>query len=143
MTGECPMRGLRTIRFSFIAVALLAAAHAAWAQPQPSSVQAPLLFAVEIKTGPSWDAGKPPQDQAHFREHSANLKRLRDAGALVLGARYSDKGLIVLAASGEAEARAMMDEDPAMKAEVFKYELYPFNVFYGGTVNARPPAVRR
>ena len=112
----------------------------ALAQPQPQAPppQEPLLFAVEIKTGPMWDQAKPPQEQAHFREHSANLKRLRDAGSLLLGARYSDKGLVVLAAQSEAEARAMMEEDPSIKAGVFKYELHPFNVFYGGSVNPRP-----
>jgi hypothetical protein len=54
-----------------------------------------------------------------------------------MGARYSDKGLVVLAAASAAGARAMMDEDPSIQAGVFKYQLHPFNVFYGGTVHAR------
>jgi uncharacterized protein YciI len=86
--------------------------------------------------GANWDPAKAPQDQQFFREHSANLKLLRDAGSLVMGARYSDKGLVVLAAQDEASARAMMDQDPSIKAEVFKYQVYPFNVFYGGTLNS-------
>lgn len=69
------------------------------------------LFAIEIKVGPKWDAAKPPHEQALFREHSANLRRLREAGTLVIGARYSDKGLVVLSATSLAEARAMMDQD--------------------------------
>ncbi len=96
------------------------------------------LFAVEITVGPNWDQSKPAQDQKFFREHSSNLKRLRDAGVLIIGARYSDKGLVLLAAKDDATARALMDEDPAMKAEVFKYQLHPLNVFYGGTVATRP-----
>jgi uncharacterized protein YciI len=96
------------------------------------------LWAVEIKTGARWDAAKPPQEQLYFREHSQNLQRLRAAGQLVMGARYSDKGLVVLAAATEAEARAMMDADPAIKAETFRYELHAFNVFYGGSVATRP-----
>lgn len=97
------------------------------------------LFAVQIRTGAKWDASKPPQEQVHFREHSANLKRLRDAGHLIVGARYSDVGLVILAAESEAHARAMMDEDPSIKADVFKYEVHPFNVFYPGTLPGRPP----
>jgi uncharacterized protein YciI len=96
----------------------------------------PPLWAAEIRTGARWDAGKPPQEQAFFREHS--LQRLRAAGQLVMGARYGDKGLVVLAAASEAEARAMMDADPAIKAETFRYELHPFSVFYGGSVAPRP-----
>ena len=96
------------------------------------------LFAIEITIGPNWIADKPPQDQQHFREHSANLQRLRESGALILGARYSDKGFVVLTAKDESHARAMMDEDPSMKAGVFQYRVYSFNVFYGGTVDKRP-----
>jgi hypothetical protein len=96
------------------------------------------LFAVEIKVGSKWDQSKPPQEQQYFREHSANLKRLRDAGNLIMGARYSDKGLVILAAQTEEEAKAMMDVDPSIKGDVFKYELHPFGVFYSGSVNQRP-----
>jgi hypothetical protein len=92
------------------------------------------LFAVEFRTGPKWDSAKPAQEQTHFREHSANLKRLRDAGSLKLGARYSDKGLVVLAAATEAEARSEIEKDPTVQAQVFAYEVHPFNVFYSGCV---------
>ena len=99
------------------------------------------LFAIEIKTGTSWDAAKPAHEQAFFREHSANLKKLRDQGSLVLGARYSDKGLVVLEATSADEAHAMMKQDPSVQARIFAYELHDFNVFYGGTVQpkARKP----
>jgi uncharacterized protein YciI len=96
------------------------------------------LWAVEIKTGARWDAARPPQEQPFFREHSQNLNRLRAAGHLVMGARYGDKGLVVLAAASEADARTMMDADPSFKAETFRYELHPFSVFYGGSVAPRP-----
>lgn len=96
------------------------------------------LFAVEIRTGAKWDASRPPQEQPFFREHSQNLRRLRDAGHLVMGARYGEVGLVVLAATDAAAARAMMDADPSIEAGTFRYELQPFNVFYGGTLSPRP-----
>lgn len=92
------------------------------------------LFAVQIRTGDKWDAAKPPQEQLHFRAHSANLKRLREAGHLIMGARYSDIGLVVLAAESEAHARAMMDADPSFDAGIFRYDVHVFSVFYPGTV---------
>ncbi len=103
-----------------------------------STAAAPRLFAIEIRVGPKWDATKPPGEQTHFREHSANLRRLRDAGILVLGARYGEVGLVVLSATSLEGARAMMDADPAMQAGVFAYEAHAFNVFYPGTVGAPP-----
>lgn len=128
------------VRTLLVATLLLPASHAVWAQAQAAAT-APAelpLFAVEITTGPKWDPGKPPQEQQFFREHSSNLKRLRDSGHLVMGARYSDKGLVVLAAQDEAGARALMEEDPSIKAEIFKVQIHPFNVFYGGAVSTRP-----
>ncbi len=107
----------------------------------PSSVAAPgtlPLFAVQIRTGDRWDTSKPPNEQLHFRDHSANLKRLRDAGHLILGARFSDVGLIIVAAESEAQARAMMDEDPSFEAGIFRYEVHLFNVFYSGSLQAAP-----
>lgn len=96
-----------------------------------------LLFAVEITTGQNWNTQKPPQEQLHFAQHSANLKRLRDAGVLVMGARYSDKGFILLKAKDETHARTMMDADPSIEAGIFQYQVHPFYVFYAGTVNKR------
>lgn len=93
------------------------------------------LFAVEVKVGPNWDSTKSPNEQAFFAEHSANLKRLRDADHIVMGARYSDVGLIIFAAGSAEEVREMMSQDPSMAAGTFKYEVHSFNVFFPGTVN--------
>jgi uncharacterized protein YciI len=120
-----------TTRREMLNGALLALPACALAADDPAPPAAK-LFAVEFRTGPAWDANKQPQDQLHFREHSANLKRLRDAGRLLVGARYSDKGLIVLSAATEAEARAEIAKDPTVQAKVFAYEIHPFMVFYSG-----------
>ena len=114
------------------------ATPAAGAEPAAAAAPAGLLFAVEIKTGPAWDAAKPPQDQAHFREHSAHLRRLREQGVLLVGARYADKGLLVLRAASAGDAHAMLKDDPSIQAGVFKYELHEFRVFYSGTLAAPP-----
>lgn len=123
-----------------LAAAGLMACSSAFAQAgEPAVADAELpLFAVELTIGPEWDASKPAQEQLHFREHSAHLKRLRDAGSLLVGARYSDKGWLVLAARDEQHARSMIEEDPSIQAKVFKYELHPFAVFYAGAVYKHP-----
>jgi uncharacterized protein YciI len=96
------------------------------------------LFAVEIRTGPSWDPAKSPGEQAFFREHSAHLKRLRDAGHVVMGARYADKGLVVFTAKASSDVKALMEQDPSMAAGTFVYQIHDFNVFYSGTVQSPP-----
>ncbi|MBN8481230.1 MAG: hypothetical protein J0L88_06510 [Xanthomonadales bacterium] len=110
----------------------------ALADPPAAQATATALFAVEVTTGPGWDKAKPPGEQAFFREHSAHLKRLRDEGRIVVGARYSDKGLLVFRATSADEVRAWMAGDPSMQAGTFASEVHPFNVFYPGQLDAPP-----
>lgn len=109
------------------------------AAPAAASVPtAARLFAVEIKVGPNWDAARPAGEQAHFRDHSAHLKRLRDAGRIVVGARYGDNGLLIMSAATIDEVEAAMNADPSMSAGTFSYQVWPLAVFYPGAVAAEP-----
>ena len=108
--------------------------HAQTAATESPPAIAPLLFVVELRTGPKWDTSKKPGEQLHFRDHSANLKKLRDNGQLLVGARYSDKGWLVVGAETAAAARALIDADPSVQNGVFVYELHPVNVFYPGCI---------
>lgn len=129
-------------QFKAVATALAFSAVTTGALAQAASVPGAAselpLFAIEIKVGPKWDPSKPPQEQAFFREHSSNLRRMRETGLLVVGARYSDKGLVIVAAPTAAEVRAQMDQDPSIAAGTFVYEVHPFNVFYSGELKSRP-----
>jgi uncharacterized protein YciI len=95
------------------------------------------LYAVEITVGSAWDQAKKPNEQAYFKEHSTNLQKLREQGRIVMGARYGDKGLVIVNAANEQDAHALMQQDPAMQNKTFTYQLHPMNVFYPGTVNAK------
>jgi hypothetical protein len=112
------------------------------AQPAPGPAAAQgspaegALFAVEFRTGPGWDPSKPPAEQAHFRDHSANLAGLRKEGRILIGARYSDKGFIVMSGTTAEEVRALLDVDPAVQRRVFDVEVHEFSVFYAGCVGA-------
>lgn len=130
----------QTLSAAMLALSASVASRSVVAQAPGTSATPPAmdlpLFAVEIRTGPKWDSSKKPQEQPHFREHSANLKRLRDEGQLLLGARYSDKGLLVIPGATEADVRAQMDVDPSIQGQIFAYEIHPFRVFYPGCVAA-------
>jgi uncharacterized protein YciI len=120
-----------------LGVALLANA-VAQVTSAPATSSEPQLFAVEIKVGPKWDQNKPPQEQEFFKEHSANLRRMRESGVLLVGARYSDKGLVIVAAASISEVRAQMEQDQSIAAGTFVYEVHPFSVFYAGELKSRP-----
>jgi uncharacterized protein YciI len=92
------------------------------------------LFIAIYSLGPSWKTDKPAHEQIYFKEHGENLKKLRTDKKILLGARYSDKGMIILAATDEKEARAMLENDPMVVNKVFNLELYPFSPFYKGCI---------
>jgi uncharacterized protein YciI len=104
----------------------------------PAAGTPPPLYAAVFKTGPRWDTAKAPGDQAFFKEHSANLAKLRAAGTIVMGARYADVGLVVVTAASEADALRLFDGDPSIAAGTFAIEIHRFSVFYPGFVGAPP-----
>jgi uncharacterized protein YciI len=96
------------------------------------------LFIIHFSTGPAWVVDKPFAEQPHAGAHSANLARLRKEGTVVLGARYADKGMIVLRADSEAQARAEIEKDKAVQEGTFAYTIAELRPFYDGCVSREP-----
>ena len=95
---------------------------------------APQYFIAIFSLGPSWDKSKAANLQTGFKEHSENLKRLRTDKKISLGARYSDKGMVVVEANSDEDARAMFASDVMVQSKVFTLEVYPFKPFYKGCI---------
>jgi uncharacterized protein YciI len=91
-------------------------------------------FVVQFTVGPAWVEGKAPNEQAYFADHSANLKRLRAEGKLLLGGRYSDKGIIIVTGPSEEAVRAEIEKDPSVRNGTFVAAIHPFSAFYTGCV---------
>lgn len=92
------------------------------------------LYIVTYTTGPSWDFAKKPAEQPYFKEHSANLGKLRKDGVIKIGARSGEKGIIVLAAGSLQVATEMIFNDPAVANKLFLADVQKFNVFYYGCI---------
>ena len=102
--------------------------------PAPPGTPPLRTFAVEFRTGPAWDKAKPPNEQKHFADHSANLRQLRQEGRIVVGGRYGEVGLVLLRATSEEEVRTLLAADPALAASVFTASIHPWSTFMAGTV---------
>jgi uncharacterized protein YciI len=87
--------------------------------------------------GAQWQADKAAHEQPFFKEHSANLQRLRQEKKIVLGARYADKGMLIFAARDEAQARSWLENDPMVVNKLFELEVHPFNPFYFGCIEKK------
>lgn len=120
------------MKVTCLTFALLAMALAAKAQ---NPVVADSLFIVTYTTGPSWDVSKKPNEQAYFKEHSANLAKWRKEGIIQLGARYADKGIIILKAPSLAVAKELVLKDEGVLYKLFEADVQKFNVFYQGCTN--------
>jgi hypothetical protein len=108
-------------------------------KPPPLPVQIPqdTLFSVQFTTGPNWDARKQPHEQQFFKEHGANLARLRREGSLVIGARYGEFGLIVLRLPDEAAVQSELEKDPSVANGTFAARIDAFRPFMHGSTH--PP----
>ena len=91
-------------------------------------------FIVLYTLGESWDATKNPQEQTYFADHSAHLQSLRKDSVIVIGARYSDTGMLIIQARDETAAHELIKSDLAIKNELFKVEIHMFSPFYKGCV---------
>jgi len=124
-----------------VAAALLLLVAFGWQQPEPTPAP-PKLFAIVFRTGPAWDAAKPPGQQAFMKEHSQNLGALRKAEKIALGGRFGEFGLVVVRAADLAEARAMLLADPAVAQGVFQADVHPWSTIYEGCTSASAPPPR-
>jgi hypothetical protein len=88
------------------------------------------LYIVTYTTGLSWDVSKKPHEQTYFKEHSSNLSALRKAGTIKFGARYAEKGIIVIAAKSFKEAKDLITADQAVVNKLFNADVQRLNVFY-------------
>jgi hypothetical protein len=95
-----------------------------------AAAQAPAMFVVHFETGPTWNKSLPPAEQTAFKEHSANLGRLRKEGVITFGARYAEVGMIFIEADSIEAVRSMIDADPGVRAGIFVYRVDALSVFY-------------
>lgn len=101
------------------------------------TTEAEKLFIVHFTLGENWDKDKPANEQKYFKHHSENLRSLRTENKLLLGARYADKGMIIIKASDEAGARKLIERDSTVIHHVFNFELHLLKPFYYGCIESK------
>jgi hypothetical protein len=73
-----------------------------------------MFHVVVTRTGPSWLAGRPLEEQTGWADHAAFMDGLVNAGFIVLGGPLGDERRVVHAVEAESEEaiRAMLARDP-------------------------------
>lgn len=91
-------------------------------------------FIAIFSRGPAWDNAKQANEQVGFKEHSENIRRLRSEKRIAIGGRYGEKGMVIVEAKDEAEARSFFAADMMVAKKTFDLELHQFKPFYKGTI---------
>jgi uncharacterized protein len=82
------------------------------------------------------------EESRHVSEHFAYLKDLTEKGQVILAGRtldtgYDSFGIIIFRAEDDAAANELVQNDPAVKARVFRAELHPYRIALLSAENAK------
>jgi len=130
-----------------VALAATASAQAPAASRAPSSsatsewkageppTEMVTYYLVMLVKGPKWTAGASPALEQLQKDHLAHLRKLALSGKMVLAGPLTDggtvRGLCVFKVASLDEARALEDDDPAVKAGRLTVEVHPWMVQKG------------
>jgi uncharacterized protein YciI len=95
--------------------------------PQEAAPKATYL--VVYRPGPAWLTGKSVMDQP-LKEHGKYMLSLYIKGSMKLAGPLTDNagGAVLLEVSDEAEAKAIVANDPAVKSGIFLCEMHPWKL---------------
>ncbi|MFM9995628.1 MAG: YciI family protein [Phycisphaerales bacterium] len=98
-----------------------------------SAAEYPTFYVVFLSQGPNWPKDMTPEAQKVFGEHKTYIGSLREKGIARLAGPFADMsgGMMVFKAESAEAALATANDDPAVKAGVFKVEVRPWKVLPG------------
>ena len=113
--------------FGFAPICCLAQSPTETGKPPEPTMKATYL--VMYRPGPAWLTGKSVMEQP-LKEHGKYMLGLYTKGSMKLAGPLTDDagGAVLLEVSDEAEAKAIVTNDPAVKTGVFVYELHPWKL---------------
>ena len=130
------MKRIVTPTLVLIAFAFLAAAATLLPAPRVQAQEkekAPEHKLIEfqmalLKHGPKYSASGMTDDLK--KQHIANVMSLLESGKVIIAGPFNDEsdvaGIIIFRASSADEARALAENDPAVKAGFFSAEMHPW-----------------
>lgn len=119
-------------RTALVALAFLGFASAVPAQEKPAAppVEMTTYYLVLLTRGPKWTPEVTPEIEQLQKDHLANIQRLAESGKLLLAGPFTDggtlRGVFLFKVGSLDEARALAENDPAVKAGRLAVELHPW-----------------
>ena len=116
-------------RRKFIGAAVLAGGAIAASSVQAQQSDTKPGFLITYSAGPAFLSGKPLNEQP-LKEHLAYMIELHRRGVLRMAGGFADNsgGAAFVDAATLDEAREIAEADPAVKTQVFIYQLHQWNL---------------
>jgi uncharacterized protein YciI len=134
---------LRTMGILSAAVLLSLPAQAAEQAAPAMPPKMTQVWLTVLLRGAAWTAEQTPEAQRLQQQHVAYLDELARAGHSLAMGPFTDggfvEGLVVLSAGSLEEATALMEADPAMKAQRVAIEIHPWWVAKDAFRKTAPP----
>ena len=91
------------------------------------------LYRIQPTRHEMLTTGTTPEEEEIIGEHFTYLKRLTTEGVAILVGRtlttdQDSMGIVIFKARSDEEARALMNEDPAVSKGVMSAKLFPFRI---------------
>jgi uncharacterized protein YciI len=123
------MKRTRTLSISLIAI-LLGAAIPASASGPPEEYEMTTYYVAFLYRGPAWSPEETPERAKIQEGHMANIRKMGESGKLLVAGPFTDdgdlRGLFVFRTGSLEEAKAMAEQDPAVKAGRLRLEWHPW-----------------
>jgi uncharacterized protein YciI len=130
--------------FAFrIALALLIAAAPLLAADPPATYEMTTYYVGFLYKGPAWTPADTPELQKLQEAHIAHIRSMGETGKLLVAGPFSDggdlRGMFVFRVASLEEAKALAEQDPAVKAGRLRLEWHPWFAAKNITVTATAP----
>jgi uncharacterized protein YciI len=125
---------------ALLVAGVLAVAVAGAAAPQPSEPKSPptevggfemtTYYVGFLYRGPKWTPEVTPETTRIQEGHMANIRRMAEAGKLLVAGPFSDdgtlRGMYVFQVGSMEEAEKLVQTDPAVQSGRLRFELHPW-----------------
>jgi uncharacterized protein len=115
--------------FALAVVSLLLMLSLSFGQQKEDHKMVQFQMAI-LKMGPKWNDTKEADRNAILKQHLGNVVSLLDSGKAIIAGPFGDHtgvaGIFIFRSSEAGEAKALVDNDPAVKAGLLVAEMHPW-----------------
>jgi uncharacterized protein len=108
----------------------LAAVAAALPPPEAGEYEMTTYQVAFLRKGPAWTPGSTPELEKLQAAHLAHIGKMAESGKLIIAGPFSDggelRGMFIFRVDTLEEARALAEQDPAVKAGRLVLEWHPW-----------------